>query len=92
MTTTFNRFDEVVANKLGEIQKKNTAQPGHFESVMASAIPIWTLLGITEEEYYEKYTPAPAPVDISGTEVPVETSQEDILPSLDNDNTSKEDV
>ena len=92
MTTTFNRFDEVVANKLGEIQKKNTAQPGHFESVMASAIPIWTLLGITEEEYYEKYTPAPAPVDISGTEVPVETSQEDILPSLDNDNISREDV
>ena len=92
MTTTYNRFEEVVANKLGEIQKKNTAQPGHFESMMSSAIPIWTLLGITEEEYYKKYAPVP-PVDISGTEVPVvETRKEDKLPGLDYDNTTREDV
>ena len=35
-----------------------------IEEDIASAIPIWELLGISEEEYYIKFhTPAPVPED-----------------------------
>ena len=57
MTTTYNRFEEAVANKLGEIQTKDTPFSAHIDSVMSSAVPIWVLLGITEEEYNIKYCP-----------------------------------
>jgi hypothetical protein len=61
MTTTFNKFEEVLANKLGEIQTKTSY---NIETILANAIPIWVLLGLTEEEYNIKYpsNPPDAPV------------------------------
>ena len=58
MTTTFNKFEENLTTKLGEIQTKETYS-GHMEAAMASAVPIWIILGITEEEYKTKYQPDP---------------------------------
>ena len=60
MTSSFNRFEEVIQNKLGEIQNNNKPDYStQFSSAMSTAIPIWVLLGITEEDYNEKYQATP---------------------------------
>ena len=46
-----------------------------IEEDIASAIPIWELLGISEKEYYIKFhTPAPVPEDEASKE---EAKEED---------------
>ena len=49
----FNRFENVQKNKLGLNSTFNI--PMSMNEALSSAIPIWVLLGLTEEEYYEKH-------------------------------------
>jgi hypothetical protein len=62
-----SRFDTPIKMKLGDILKTNPSSTyvmdTDIQTVMADALPIWDLLGITEEEYHVKYTP----VDLSGS-------------------------
>jgi hypothetical protein len=78
MSTIFNKFEEVLNNKLGEIETKNTYS-GHFDTAMAQAVAIWDILGISEEAYNIKYCPV---VDISGQEVPTEKSSGECLDNV----------
>ena len=68
MTTTFNKFETVLKNKLGEIQTQDTFAGGNFDAILSSAVPIWTILAMTEEEYNAKYCPDSPPdeTDASG--------------------------
>ena len=69
MSTNFNKFEEVLKNKLGEIETKNS-YAGHFDTAMAQAVSIWDILGITEEAYNKKYCPVPPAVsDVSGQDI-----------------------
>jgi hypothetical protein len=73
MTTTYNKFEEVLQNKLGEIQNKNNLNySAHLDTAMANAIPIWTLLGITEEDYNAKYQPTPLPAEPEQAQTPLQ--------------------
>ena len=49
----FNRFDDVPKNKLGF--NSTFTIPLSMAEALDSAIPIWVLLGMTAEEYYEKH-------------------------------------
>ena len=64
-----SRFETPVKMKLGDILKTTPSSTyimdTDIQTVMSDALPIWELLGITEEEYYKKYPP----VDLSGNEV-----------------------
>ncbi len=43
-------------NKFGNYFKSTCSIP-NMSSCMEGAVPIWTLLGLTEDEYKEKYQP-----------------------------------
>ena len=62
-----SRFDTPIKMKLGDILKTNPSSTyvmdTDIQTVMSEALPIWDLLGITEEEYNVKYPP----VDLSGS-------------------------
>ena len=64
-----SKFESGIKMKLGEILKTFTtstyAMDASMETSIKDALPIWDLLGITETEYYIKYS-----VDISGNNVP----------------------
>ena len=76
-----SKFDQApIKMKLGDILKTFTnstyAMAESAESSMASAVPIWEVLGMTEKDYYIKYA-----FDISGNNttdasVPLEISDE----------------
>lgn len=50
-------------NKFGNYFKSTCSIP-NLSSCMENAIPIWTLLGITEEEYNQKFVPTPTQEEI----------------------------
>ena len=56
----FNRFEEVPKNKLGF--NSTFSMPMSMAEALDSAIPIWSLLGISAEEYHEKH-PLQKPVE-----------------------------
>jgi hypothetical protein len=65
-----SRFDSTnLTMKLGDILKTSShsthATDINFQASMADAIPIWELLGITEEQYHVRYPP----VDLSGNKI-----------------------
>ena len=65
-----SRFDSTnLSMKLGDILKTSShsthAMDVDIQASMANALPIWELLGITEEQYHVKYPP----VDISGNQI-----------------------
>ena len=77
---------EKFSMKLGEILKTFTnstyAMAESAESSMASAVPIWEVLGMTEKDYYIKYA-----VDISGNNttdasVPLEITDEKVTDEI----------
>ena len=65
-----SRFDSThLSMKLGDILKTSTNSTHgmdlDIQASMADAIPIWELLGITEEQYHVRYPP----LDISGNQI-----------------------
>jgi len=84
MTTTFNKFEENLTTKLGEIQTKETYS-GHMETAMASAVPIWIILGISEEDYKKKYQPDPPAAEEPAEDSTKEPTQESPLDTYEND-------
>ncbi len=68
-----HRFKQADSNKHGRIiSVDNSVRVPTIDDHIASAQPIWIILNITEEEYYEKFHPEPVTVDVaevSATEV-----------------------
>ena len=50
-----NRFEEADRTKLGKLFKSTFDMPSTMADNIEHALPIWILLGLTEEEYSEKY-------------------------------------
>ena len=50
-----NRFEEADRTKLGKLFKSTFDMPSTMADNIEHALPIWVLLGLTEEEYSEKY-------------------------------------
>ena len=74
MATVFNKLEKLEDNKFGNIKEiienfSTVTVPRSIAEDMNNAIPIWVLLGLTEEEYKIKYQP----------DTPVEESSNDPL-------------
>ena len=58
--------------KVLNIEDQNTTTtsgifPNNLDNIIADAVPIWNILGISEQEYYKKYQPATNTTDLSGS-------------------------
>jgi hypothetical protein len=74
MATVYNKLEKLEDNKFGNIKEiienfSTVTVPRSIADDMNNAIPIWVLLGLTEEEYKIKYQADP----------PVEESSKDPL-------------
>jgi hypothetical protein len=66
----YNKFSKSNVSKLGrEIIRAGGLSPVMEQGVM-TAIPIWEMLGITEDEYNDKYGVKPEPVHIEAKPEP----------------------
>ena len=87
----FNRFDDVPKNKLGF--NSTFTIPLSMAEALDSAIPIWVLLGMTAEEYYEKHPlqrPAEKQVVEEEKEQKPETEEETQFPVKQKEEEKKE--
>ena len=88
-TYPYNKFDNVLENKHGLIPTKlDILSSTSINNIMDNAIPIWNILGITEEEYRAKYSPIEAQIKanvslqvidediVEDTETPVEITED----------------
>ena len=53
-----NKYIEQQVNKVLNIDRNTistTIFPDNLDSIMADAVPIWNVLGLTEEEYLKKF-------------------------------------
>ena len=67
MATTFNKMDKINENKFGNIKEafecfSTATKPQCLDDDMDNAVPIWVILGLTEDEYMAKYKPDPPAV------------------------------
>lgn len=85
----FNRFQEVPKNKLGFNSTFN--MPMSMAEALDSAIPIWTLLGMTADEYFQLH-PLQRPVKNipEQEEEKKETEQEEVVPVEQQEEEKKE--
>ena len=78
MATIFNKMDKIEENKFGNIKEafesfSTATKPQSLDDDMNQAVPIWMVLGLTEEEYKAKYQPdSPAVAAVESSVVDVE--------------------
>ena len=71
MATVYNKMDKMNENKFGNIKEafesfSTATKPQCLDDDMDNAVPIWVILGLTEEQYKNKYQPdIPAVVESS---------------------------
>ena len=81
MATIFNKMDKIEENKFGNIKEafesfSTATKPQCLDDDMSNAVPIWMVLGMTEEEYKAKYQPDPPAVAVESSIVDVEEKGE----------------
>ena len=57
-TNHINKYIEQQVNKVLNIDQNTTSTtifPNNLDDIIADAIPIWNVLGLTEEEYLKKF-------------------------------------
>jgi hypothetical protein len=57
-TNHINKFIEKQVNKVLNIDQNTTSTtifPNNLDDIIADAIPIWNVLGLTEQEYLKKF-------------------------------------
>ena len=57
-TNHINKYIEQQVNKVLNIDQNTTSTtifPNSLDDIIADAIPIWNVLGLTEEEYLKKF-------------------------------------
>ena len=57
-TNHINKYIEQQVNKVLNIYQNTTSTtifPNNLDDIIADAIPIWNVLGLTEEEYLKKF-------------------------------------
>ena len=75
MATVYNKMDKMNENKFGNIKEafesfSTATKPQCLDDDMDNAVPIWVILGLTEEQYKNKYQPdIPAVVESSIVDV-----------------------
>ena len=93
-----NRFREPIENKHGLLNmfKSNYYIPVSMNQAMGQALPIWELIGLTEEDYLKKYHKPAVVVDetetIFKTDEDIEKNVEIVLKENDIENKIEEEV
>ena len=56
-TNHINKYIEKQVNKVLNIDQNNTTSifPNNLDDIILDAVPIWNVLGLTEEEYLKKF-------------------------------------
>jgi len=72
-----SKFSQSPAHKFDYRDSSNRViLPTNFDEIMATAVPIWQVLGLTEDEYNIKFHPKPAQEPVKETIVQCESVRE----------------